>query len=175
MMMYSRFTNASRDYGVTYSSDESYNCNSQRTPTKISCGGYGNTAPHPFYGSPPTSTDNASMYFKDKPVHKQRTLFKRFSDPWTIITVLLALGVVWGCNIRAQRAWLLREFQTQSMQEAVNIWHEIQEDHTELANEFEEIYSAQAKWLEREAAWKHHVGHLHNITQRESRRAVLDK
>lgn len=100
---------------------------------------------------------------------------KLLQEPWMIVGLLLLAGVVAGCNQRATKAWLLREFHAQSFTEAVDIWHEIREDHLELAQEFEELYSAQTKWEQRDFAWRQHVQRLHNFTQRESRRAVLDK
>lgn len=119
------------------------------------------------------------LYYKDKPKHRPSRLLKfiqqLLNEPWSIVGLLLVIGVIAGCSQRATKAWLLREFQAQSFSEAVSVWKEIQEDHVELAQEFEQLYRAQSKWEQRDMAWRQHVQRLHNFTQRESRRAVLDK
>jgi hypothetical protein len=128
--------------------------------------------------SSPSSSDSM-LYYKDKPVHRPSRFLKwiqqLLNEPWNIVALLLLIGVIAGCSQRATKAWLLREFQSQSFSEAVSVWHEVQQDHVDLANEFEQLYRAQSKWEQRDLAWRTHMQRLHNFTQRESRRAVLDK
>lgn len=125
---------------------------------------------------------DSMLYYKDKPVKKKKksqaarfVVQKIVNEPWNIVGVLLVLGAVWGCSQRANRAWLLREFRAQSLNQAVAVWHDLQDDHSELVEEYESLFHAQGKWEERDTAWRQHVQRLHNFTQRESRRAVLDK
>jgi hypothetical protein len=145
--------------------------------------GYGdNASTNPFGGYQRHYNRNSDsmLYYKDKPLGKQQSRLLKFiqkllNAPWSIVALLLVIGVIAGCSQRATKAWLLREFQAQSFGEAVELWQEIQKDHVELAQEFEQLYGAQSKWEQRDIPWRQHVQRLHNYTQRESRRAVLDK
>ncbi|GKY95717.1 hypothetical protein MPSEU_000532500 [Mayamaea pseudoterrestris] len=137
------------------------------------------TNPFSSYRRSYSTNSDSMLYYKDKPVHKESRLLnylqKLLNEPWNVVALLLFLGVIAGCHQRATKAWLLKEFHSQSYHEAVSIWQEVQQDHLELANEFDQLYTAQTKWEHRDLAWRTHVQRLHNFTQRESRRAVLDK
>jgi hypothetical protein len=152
--------------------------------------------PSPFAISPSTTRrrrssihdDDASSqsmlhYYKDKPLRSNnrlnpllKFLQRLFQEPWSLVGLLLLIGVVVGIRQRAHRAWVLREFHhAQSYQEAVQVWRRLQENHQGLSEDYDELYQAQTKWEARDVAWRQHVQALHNFTQQESRRAVLDK
>lgn len=114
------------------------------------------------------SDDN---YYKDK--------LRKESNSNTLSHLLIAgmgmLLLMWTMHSRAQRAWVLRELQVQSFQEAVNTFHELKDEHQEAFDELEYHYSRNERLEQRDEAWGQQMELLQNATQRESWRTVMDK
>jgi hypothetical protein len=128
------------------------------------------------------SYDDSPFYYKDKPTrnhgyvqHPLQVIWSQLRSQNMGMVIVLVLTLVWSLHARSQRAWLLRELQVQSLQEAVSLWHHLSDAHTSVASELDHNYKMSEHMEERDAAWAHQVEILQNATQKESRRAVVDK
>ena len=154
-------------------------------PANWSGSGYGSgTNGYGFVESSPSYTSVSSMsaasddyYYKDKPRNRKRSsdLGDILAQPWSLLSIFAVLMLCWSMHSRAQRAWLLRELQVQSFQEAISVFHEMRRGHRDVSHELDYHYNANERLEERDSAWKSMVANLINATRRESYRAVVDK
>jgi len=96
-------------------------------------------------------------------------------EPKGMLSLVALLLLVLSLHARAQKAWILREMQVQSFEEAVAYFHELRSEHSEALDEVDVHYSLNDRLEKRDEAWKHQVELLQNATKKESHRAVLDK
>jgi hypothetical protein len=120
---------------------------------------------------------NDACFYKDKPRHKHplELVWSQLMKQNYLVLALLGFSLFWSFHSRNQRAWLLREMQVKSVDEAVSLWNKMHSSHSEIASELDWTYGMQDTLEKRDDAWKHQVEILQNATKKESRRAVMDK
>ena len=158
-------TSSSYGFGSSYGSNSSYG------------NGYGSVPvvediPRSSSAYPADAPDDDTHY-KDKPRRDNGSASSN-SFAHMLIAAMGMLLLIWTMNSRAQRAWLLRELQVQSFQEAVHAFHELKEEHNEAFDELEYHYSRNEKLEQRDVAWRQQMELLQNSTQRESWRAIME-
>jgi hypothetical protein len=117
--------------------------------------------------------DAPASYAKDKKLRKKHRL--DLSDPWCILAIAGLLVFAWAMHGRAQRAWILKELHVQTLEEALQTFRSIQEQHHMAEEDLEHQYAIAERLQKRDRAWKEQAEWLQNATKKESHRAVVDK
>jgi hypothetical protein len=138
--------------------------------------GYGFAVENPNSADPLWCTagdDDAGSCRKAGKTRKKRSL--DLSDPWSLLIITGLLVFAWAMHSRAQRAWLLKEFRVQSIDEAVGVFRDMQTQHHLVSEDLEDHFEINERLMSRERAWKEQMELLQNATKREAHRAVIDK
>lgn len=176
---------SSPSYGNNGSSDVAGSYFSASRRSSHDSSGYLDTGDVSGYHSARAGDDHSMLYYKDKPLqHKSMVaaiLYKIKRDPWKAVSIVaILLSLFWGYQGHSRTAKLLKELNVKTFNHAlVKIQHHHKGSrhlHSNTASkETKELFAAQEKWVKRDTAWRHHVEKLQNHTQKESRRAVIEK